>query len=101
MSEMCVQEFLIDGCVNQPIFQKSVIFRGFPAFSARLQALGKQHRFVATRISRPANRGKMVSEGRDFGTLGGARQRSAQAPRRRVPFGYLRIHTDVFWFLLF
>jgi len=69
MSEMGVQEFLIDGCVNPPIFQKSVIFRGFSALSARLQALGKQHRFVATRISRSANRGKMVSEGRDFGTL--------------------------------
>jgi len=40
--------------------------RGFAAFSARLQTLGKKLKFRSTQINVPGNRGKMASEGRNF-----------------------------------
>jgi len=43
---------LVDRCkCDDPlIFEKLVLFRGFAAFSTRLQALNKQCRFFATQV---------------------------------------------------
>jgi len=52
-------------CVNPPIFGELVFSRCFAAFSARLQTLGSQLKYLSFQNSAPRNRGKMASEGRN------------------------------------
>ena len=51
--------------IGMQTVEKSVFFRAFAPFSARLHALGKQYKNRASQISGPRNRGKMASEGRN------------------------------------
>ena len=55
--------------VYPPIFQKSVFFWAFAAFSVRLHALDKQCRFAASHISEPGTKLYKVSEGDLPGTF--------------------------------
>ena len=73
--------------VDPLIFWKSLFGQGFAAFSARLQALGKQPQICAPRIPGPGNCGEKLSERlRDCGWRAAcAPARSYCAPTRRGP----------------
>ena len=57
-------------------FENCCFFRCFAAFSARLQTLGKQREFRLPQTSGPGNRGKLASEGWNFGWRAGRRRRA-------------------------
>jgi len=57
-------------------FENCCFFRCFAAFSARLHTLGKQREFRLPQTSGPGNRGKLASEGWNFGWRAGRRRRA-------------------------